>query len=175
MLAPRAGFEPATIRLTVECSTTELPRNRRTIVRERAAYNKAFRACKGPNRSFPAGIARKRKGPVTQGFAAGFLPSLDITGNAPAQGGHPLVSWTGRQIDSIRPELRGIAGFTGADSMPVIATDLIRTVPSIIPSDVPALSDDECLLRLARAVEDHDSEDLDEVARLIGRLIVTIE
>jgi hypothetical protein len=59
--------------------------------------------------------------------------------------------------------------------MPVIATDLIRTVPSIIPSDVPALSDDECLLRLARAVADHDSEDLDEVARLIGRLIVTIE
>lgn len=60
-------------------------------------------------------------------------------------------------------------------SMPVIATDLIRAVPSIIPSDVPALSDDECLLRLARAVEDYDSEDLDEVARLIGRLIVTIE
>ncbi len=59
--------------------------------------------------------------------------------------------------------------------MPVIATDLIRAVPSIIPSDVPALSDDECLLRLARAVKDHDSEDLDEVALLIGRLIVTIE
>jgi hypothetical protein len=59
--------------------------------------------------------------------------------------------------------------------MPIIATDLIRMVPSIIPSDVPALSDDECLLRLARAVADHDSEDLDEVARLIGRLIVTIE
>ena len=59
--------------------------------------------------------------------------------------------------------------------MPVIATNLIRAVPSIIPSDIPALSDDECLLRLARAVEDHDSGDLDEVARLIGRLIVTIE
>lgn len=59
--------------------------------------------------------------------------------------------------------------------MPFIATDLIRTVPSIIPSDIPALSDDECLLRLARAVEEHDSGDLDEVARLIGRLIVTIE
>lgn len=58
--------------------------------------------------------------------------------------------------------------------MPVIATDLIRAVPSIIPSDVPPLSDDECLLRLARAVDDHDA-DLDEVARLIGRLIVTIE
>jgi hypothetical protein len=28
-VAPRAGFEPATIRLTVECSTAELPRNRR--------------------------------------------------------------------------------------------------------------------------------------------------
>lgn len=59
--------------------------------------------------------------------------------------------------------------------MPAIATDLIRAVPSIVPSDVPTLSDDECLLRLARAVKDHDSEDLDEVARLIGRLIVTIE
>ena len=85
------------------------------------------------------------------------------------------MSWTGRQIDSIRPERPLIAGFTGADSMPVIATDLIRAVPSIVPSDLPALSDDECLVRLARAVEDHDSEDLDEVARLIGRLVVTIE
>lgn len=27
-LAPRAGFEPATQRLTVVCSTTELPRNK---------------------------------------------------------------------------------------------------------------------------------------------------
>ena len=59
--------------------------------------------------------------------------------------------------------------------MPVNTTDLIRAVPSIIPSDTPALSDDECLLRLARAIEDHDFEHLDEVARLIGRLIVTIE
>ena len=52
---------------------------------------------------------------------------------------------------------------------------LIRPVPSIVPSDVPALSDDECLVRLAQAVEQHDSEHLDEVARLIGRLAVTIE
>ncbi|SHJ24784.1 hypothetical protein SAMN05444159_0081 [Bradyrhizobium lablabi] len=54
-------------------------------------------------------------------------------------------------------------------------TDLLRPVPSIVPSDVPALSDDECLMRLARAVEVHDFEQLDEVARLIGRLAVTIE
>src|SRR6202789_2750479 len=33
VLAPRAGFEPATIRLTVECSTAELPRNRANQVR----------------------------------------------------------------------------------------------------------------------------------------------
>ena len=59
--------------------------------------------------------------------------------------------------------------------MPHIQTDLTRPMPSIVPSDVPTLSDDECLLRLARAVKDHDSEDLDEVVRLIGRLIVTIE
>jgi len=37
------------------------------------------------------------------------------------------------------------------------------------------MSDDECLLRLAQAIEDRDSEHLNEVARLIGRLAVTIE
>jgi predicted nucleotidyltransferase len=37
------------------------------------------------------------------------------------------------------------------------------------------MSDDECLVRLAQAVRDHDSDRLDEVARLIGRLVVPIE
>ncbi len=59
--------------------------------------------------------------------------------------------------------------------MPDILTDLRKPVPSIVPSDIPALSDDECLIRLAQAVRDHDSEHLDELARLIGRLAVTIE
>ena len=64
--------------------------------------------------------------------------------------------------------------------MPATATDLIRTVPSIVPVGVPAMSDEECLLRLAQAVEAHDTdhldtEHLDEVARLIARLAVTIE
>ena len=59
--------------------------------------------------------------------------------------------------------------------MPGILTDLRKPVPSIVPSDIPALSDDECLIRLAQAVRDHDSEHLDELARLIGRLAVTIE
>ena len=35
--------------------------------------------------------------------------------------------------------------------MPAVATDLMKAVPSIVPSDIPDLSDDECLLRLARA------------------------
>lgn len=67
--------------------------------------------------------------------------------------------------------------------MPAIVTDLIRSVPSIVPGDVPAvsdgeidaMSDDECLLRLAQAIEAHDAEHLDEVARLMARLAVTIE
>jgi hypothetical protein len=54
-------------------------------------------------------------------------------------------------------------------------TAIIKMVPSIVPSNVPAMSDDECLVRLAQAVENHDSDYLDEVARLIGRLAVTIE
>jgi hypothetical protein len=64
---------------------------------------------------------------------------------------------------------------TEGDSMPDIQTDLERPVPSIVPSDIPAMSDDECLFRLAQAVSVHDSADLDEVARLIARLAVTIE
>ena len=59
--------------------------------------------------------------------------------------------------------------------MPDLLTALIRPVPSIVPSDIPAMSDDECLVRLARAVAAHDSDHLDEVARLIGRLAVPIE
>ena len=59
--------------------------------------------------------------------------------------------------------------------MPAISTDLMGTVPSIVPSEIPDLSDDECLLRLARAIQEQDSEHLDEVAQLIGRLAVTIE
>ena len=54
-------------------------------------------------------------------------------------------------------------------------TDRTKATPSIVPSDIPLMSDDECLLRLAQTVEDHDSEHLDELARLIGRLAVTIE
>jgi hypothetical protein len=65
--------------------------------------------------------------------------------------------------------------FAKGDSMSEIQTDLMRQVPSIVPHDIPAMSDEECLIRLAQAVQDHDSECLEEVARLIGRLAVTIE
>jgi hypothetical protein len=57
--------------------------------------------------------------------------------------------------------------------MPIVHSE--RAIPSIVPGDVPAMSDDECLARLARALEDHDAGQLDEVARLIGRLAVAIE
>jgi hypothetical protein len=58
--------------------------------------------------------------------------------------------------------------------MPVTQANL-KPVPSIVPADIPLMSDDECLRRLAKAVEEHDLEHLDEVALLIGRLAVTIE
>ena len=38
-LAPRAGFEPATDRLTVDCSTTELPGNGPQRTANEEAYN----------------------------------------------------------------------------------------------------------------------------------------
>jgi hypothetical protein len=52
--------------------------------------------------------------------------------------------------------------------------ELIRPMPSTT-GDILAISDDECLARLARAVEVRDSAQLEEVARLIGRLAVAIE
>jgi hypothetical protein len=66
-LAPRAGFEPATIRLTVECSTAELPRNRRNLFAT-GAYNKAPEPCKGRNRPFRRDIRKRCKLPAPQGF-----------------------------------------------------------------------------------------------------------
>jgi hypothetical protein len=51
----------------------------------------------------------------------------------------------------------------------------IRPLPTIIPGDIPASSDDECLARLARAVEARDYAQLYELACQIGRLAVTIE
>ncbi|WFU37400.1 hypothetical protein QA640_23235 [Bradyrhizobium sp. CB82] len=59
--------------------------------------------------------------------------------------------------------------------MPNVQIDHSQFAPSIPPSDIPELSDDECLALLARAVETRDSARLDEVAALIGRLAVAIE
>ncbi len=53
--------------------------------------------------------------------------------------------------------------------------DRSRRVPPVQPGPIPDLSDDECLVRLARAVAEPDSARLDEVAALIGRLAVALE
>ena len=58
--------------------------------------------------------------------------------------------------------------------MPV-STSALKPMPSIVPSDIPMMSDDECLQRLAKAVEEHDDDHLDEVALLLGRLAVAVE
>ncbi|MHC2334523.1 hypothetical protein [Bradyrhizobium sp. USDA 4454] len=59
--------------------------------------------------------------------------------------------------------------------MAISLIDLSMPQPTLVPDDAPCISDDECVRLLAKAVEEHDSEHLDEVARLIGRLAVTIE
>jgi hypothetical protein len=56
-----------------------------------------------------------------------------------------------------------------------IQDDHFQPVRSIVPTELPAMSDDECLMRLAQFVLRPDSAGLEEVARLIGRLAVTIE
>jgi len=59
--------------------------------------------------------------------------------------------------------------------LPDIVIDLVRPAPTTVPSDVASISDAECVVRLAQAVADHDSDKLAEVATLIGRLAVIIE
>lgn len=49
------------------------------------------------------------------------------------------------------------------------------SAPSLIPERIDVLSDDECMERLAHAVEAHDSGHLDELAHLLGRVAVVIE
>ncbi|MBC7581163.1 MAG: hypothetical protein H7312_27960 [Tardiphaga sp.] len=62
--------------------------------------------------------------------------------------------------------------------MPALHTDR-ASVPDLYA--LPYISDDECMVRLAAVVENHDSEHLsdsdhlDELAALIGRLAVPIE
>lgn len=56
--------------------------------------------------------------------------------------------------------------------MPALHT--ARALPTDIHS-LPQISDDECVSRLAAAVEDHDNDHLDEVALLIGRLAVPLD
>ena len=84
-------------------------------------------------------------------------------------------------MDSFDPEFPR-AGSNGDDSMSDIIqaervppSSSITPSPSIVPVDIPSLSDDECLARLAVAVEAQDSRRLEEVAQLIERLAVTIE
>ena len=56
-----------------------------------------------------------------------------------------------------------------------VSADPEQAAPSMIPKDIPSMSDDECLARLAEVVRDCDSCRLEEVARLIGRLAVNIQ
>ena len=59
--------------------------------------------------------------------------------------------------------------------MPAIDTAAATLVPRLEAALVPSISDDECLSRLAKAIDAHEEDKLDEVAWLIGRLAVSIE
>jgi hypothetical protein len=64
---------------------------------------------------------------------------------------------------------------TGLARTHLTGQDFARTGSSTDWRSLPVVSDDECIALLAKAVEDHDPESLDEVAWLIGRLAVPIE
>jgi hypothetical protein len=64
---------------------------------------------------------------------------------------------------------------TGLAKAQLTGQDFAKTGSSTDWRSLPVVSDDECIALLAKAVEDHDPESLDEVAWLIGRLAVPIE
>ena len=84
------------------------------------------------------------------------------------------------RIDAAALITRALAS-AALDTISLTSGPITAVVHAHVPEDalqsgpLAAMSDDECLARLAQAVEAHDSEHLDEVARLIGRLAVTIE
>lgn len=47
--------------------------------------------------------------------------------------------------------------------------------PTLDDQAMHAITDDECVVRLAHALDEHDDNRLSEVALLIGRLAVPIE
>jgi hypothetical protein len=89
--------------------------------------------------------------------------------------GGRVVSHGRQQIDVFHVEPVHAGFLRSLIPMANIQVDHSQMAPSILPADVPELSDDECLACLARAVDAPDSARLDEVAALIGRLAVTIE
>ena len=68
-MAPRAGFEPATNRLTAGCSTTELPGNRGSHV-SGAAYSKPFSALQRSISHFSEAFSLRR---FSQSFADALI------------------------------------------------------------------------------------------------------
>ena len=70
-LAPRAGFEPATNRLTAGCSTTELPGNARRIARS-APITKRTPLCKENRHSHAATVVASAKVEATPGIEPGY-------------------------------------------------------------------------------------------------------
>jgi hypothetical protein len=142
-----------------------------------AAYNKAFRACIDRNGPIRRGLRRRRNSLLAQklarrsGRAEKAIPARANAGHLTGERMAVTVKST-----HLPPYASNCRGPVEMISMPdPIQTDADKPAPSIVPAELPGLSDDECLARLARAVAVHDSEHLDEVALLIGRLAVTIE
>ena len=141
----RSWIKPATIRLTVECSTAELSGNRRNR-RSRAGLRitKAFAVAKDQ-----LGRSRPIRGRVETRCRARDFPQPAGGGNGKARLRSPPIRWRhGMAVKSSQsgPSLN-TARFRRVDSMPVIEAKL-KPLPSIVPVDVPDvfdMSDDECL------------------------------
>jgi hypothetical protein len=138
-----------------------------------AAYNKAFSPCIEGNRISPDVPDHEWKSMLEQrvmdGISIGAMPvthrwMTGISLGAVVAGDH---------ICRANYDRRG----PGGDSVPSTNVEPTRSVsaPPLSPVGIASLSDEECMERLAHAVEEHDSRHLDELAQLLGRLAVVIE
>jgi hypothetical protein len=108
----------------------------------------------------------------------------DHRGVIPGRGAAATIR-TDRQNVAFAANKSASESIFGEDSMPSLHADrtatrlrrpdVAATSPATAWTAPPSVSDDECLALLAKAVNAHDPESLDQVAWLIGRLAVPIE
>src|SRR6476661_814120 len=133
-LAPRAGFEPATLRLTAGCSAVELPRNAAGRTRRMWTYHGArtnlYRKPNGVIAAIPLAEAMTPVIPhrPAGSYARGHARRLSRIGVPPRPRGHDL----GRRHGHIRGRRHAVLPQPGSQGPRGLSAVVRRTLPHTV-------------------------------------------